>query len=250
MTIRLEARGLAKTFILHTQGGTRIPVLRRVDFFVRSGECVCIHGASGAGKSTLLRCLYGNYKPDGGQILVEHEGDVVDLVAAEPWDVLEIRRRTIGYVSQFLRVIPRVATLDLVAEPAILVGRPPHDAYASARTLLTRLRIPERLWGLAPATFSGGEQQRINIARVFNVDYPILLLDEPTASLDLRNRSTVVELIREARSRGTAIVGIFHDEDIRQAVADRLFHLEAAGGTGNDNGRPADALSGRKEAAA
>ncbi|BAB54662.1 phosphonate C-P lyase system protein PhnL [Mesorhizobium japonicum] len=231
MTIRLHAKGLTKTFTLHTQGGIVLPVFDNIDLTVKSGECVCLHGPSGAGKSTLLRSLYANYKPDEGKILVEHMGETVDLLAAEPWEVVEIRRSTIGYVSQFLRVIPRVGALDVVAEPVIAKGMPAKDARALATTLLTRLRIPERLWSLAPATFSGGEQQRVNIARGFIVDYPVLLLDEPTASLDASNRATVVDLINEAKSRGAAIVGIFHDEEVRETVADRLFEVGSQGTT-------------------
>jgi alpha-D-ribose 1-methylphosphonate 5-triphosphate synthase subunit PhnL len=221
----LQAVGLSKTFTLHTQGGIVLPVFEGINLDVGAGECVCLNGPSGAGKSTLLRSLYANYKPDSGQIFVDHLGQRVDLLAAAPWEVVEIRRRTIGFVSQFLRVIPRVATLDVVAEPATATGKSKHDAQEVARSLLTRLRIPERLWSLAPATFSGGEQQRVNIARGFVVDYPVLLLDEPTASLDAANRQTVVELIIEAKRRGTAIVGIFHDEEVRDAVADRLFEI-------------------------
>ncbi|RWD43454.1 phosphonate C-P lyase system protein PhnL [Mesorhizobium sp.] len=225
MTIRLHAKELAKTFTLHTQGGIVLPVFDNIELAVNSGECVCLHGPSGAGKSTLLRSLYANYKPDAGKVLVQHMGCTVDLLAADPWEVVEIRRRTIGYVSQFLRVIPRVGALDVVAEPAIANGMQSDNAKTLAQTLLTRLRIPERLWSLAPATFSGGEQQRVNIARGFIVDYPVLLLDEPTASLDAANRATVVDLINEAKSRGAAIVGIFHDAEVREAVADRLFEI-------------------------
>ncbi|PSH62155.1 phosphonate C-P lyase system protein PhnL [Phyllobacterium sophorae] len=225
MTIRLHAKGLTKTFTLHTQGGIVLPVFDDVELTVKAGECVCLHGPSGAGKSTLLRSLYANYKPDAGQILVKHLGQTVDLLAAEPWEVVEIRRSTIGYVSQFLRVIPRVGALNVVTEPAIANGMPAAEATAKAQELLMRLHIPQRLWSLAPATFSGGEQQRVNIARGFIVDYPVLLLDEPTASLDAANRATVVDLINEAKSRGIAIVGIFHDEEVREAVADRLFEI-------------------------
>ncbi|QGX80695.1 phosphonate C-P lyase system protein PhnL [Mesorhizobium japonicum R7A] len=219
----LRAVGLAKTFTLHAQGGIVLPVFDNIELTVNAGECVCLVGPSGAGKSTLLRSLYANYKPDAGKILVVHRNETVDLLAAEPWEVVEIRRSAIGYVSQFLRVIPRVPALDVVAGPAIAKGIPADQAKALSKTLLTRLNIPERLWPLAPATFSGGEQQRVNIARGFVVDYPIILLDEPTASLDAANRATVVDLITEAKARGAAIVGIFHDEEVRRAVADRLF---------------------------
>jgi len=225
MTVMIEVEGLGKSFTLHTQGGVRIPVFADLSLRVQSGECVCLHGPSGAGKSTLLRSLCANYKPDAGRILVRHAGEMIDLVTAEPWRVVEMRRHTIGYVSQFLRVIPRVPTLDIVADPAKVLGRTAEAAEARGRDLLIRLNIPERLWRLAPATFSGGEQQRVNIARSFAVDYPILLLDEPTASLDAANRQVVIALIREAKARGAAIVGIFHDAEVREAVADRLFEV-------------------------
>ncbi|MET4121251.1 alpha-D-ribose 1-methylphosphonate 5-triphosphate synthase subunit PhnL [Bradyrhizobium sp. JR1.5] len=225
MTILLSVGGLCKTFTLHTQGGAEIAVFDDVSLEVRAGECVCLHGPSGAGKSTLLRSLYANYKPDAGHVVVQHGDDSIDLVDAEPWEVIEVRRRTIGYVSQFLRVIPRVATIDIVTEPAIAIGIPADASHAKAEALLARLNITKRLWSLAPATFSGGEQQRVNIARGFMVNYPVLLLDEPTASLDGANRQSVVELINEAKARGAAIVGIFHDEEVREAVADRLFKV-------------------------
>ncbi|UCI31734.1 phosphonate C-P lyase system protein PhnL [Mesorhizobium sp. B4-1-4] len=225
MATVISARGLSKTFTLHTEGGTVLPVFSDVSLDVAAGECVCLHGPSGAGKSTLLRSLYANYKLDAGEIVFDHEEGPIDLAKAEPWEIIELRRRTVGYVSQFLRVIPRVPTLDVVAENAIAIGMSVEEAHSKAARLLTRLRIPERLWSLAPATFSGGEQQRVNIARGFIIDYPILLLDEPTASLDAANRATVIALINEAKACGSAVVGIFHDEEVRNAVADRLFEV-------------------------
>lgn len=227
-TAMLQARGLAKHFVLHNQGGVRIDVFDNVDLAAHRGECVILAGPSGAGKSTLLRSLYANYKPQSGSICVRHGEAWVDLCAAQPYQILEIRRDTVGYVSQFLRVIPRVPTMDLVTEPLIGQGIAEPVARDRAATLLTRLRIPEPLWSLPPATFSGGEQQRVNIAMTFVQDYPILLLDEPTASLDKDNRQTVVELIGEATARGAAIVGIFHDADVRAAVGTRSFDLTEA----------------------
>jgi alpha-D-ribose 1-methylphosphonate 5-triphosphate synthase subunit PhnL len=225
MSDMISVTGLTKDFVLHTQGGAHIPVFAALDLSVSAGQCVCLHGPSGSGKSTLLRSLYANYKPSAGHIRVVHQGEIVDLTEAEPWQIVEVRRHSVGYVSQFLRVIPRVPALSVVAEPAKLVGVPDSEAEHRARTLLTRLNIPERLWSLAPATFSGGEQQRVNIARGFAVDYPILLLDEPTASLDADNRRVVIDLILEAKAKGVAIVGIFHDAEVREAVADRLFEV-------------------------
>lgn len=228
----LRTEGLSKSFTLHLQGGTHIPVLGNVDLAVNAGECIALWGPSGAGKSTLMRCLYGNYGAGAGRILLRHRGEDLDLVTADPRAVIEARRETLGYVSQFLRVIPRVATRDIVAEPMIARGMPKEEALARATALLLRLNLPERLHALPPATFSGGEQQRVNLARGFAPGYPVLLLDEPTASLDATNRAIVISLINEAKAKGTAIVGIFHDAEVREAVADRLFdvlpHQDAA----------------------
>lgn len=227
MSPLIDVRGLDKSFRLHTQGGLVIPVLRGLDLTVAAGECVVLAGPSGAGKSTLLRCLYGNYKPQAGAIRIRHDGQAVDIVTAHHRTILDMRRRTIGYVSQFLRVVPRVPALDIVAEPLRRIGTPVDTARARARELLGRLAIPERLWSLAPQTFSGGEQQRINIARGFAVDYPVLLLDEPTSALDAENRARVAGLIGDATRRGAAIVGIFHDEEFAAEVSTRRFDIAA-----------------------
>ena len=225
MTEQLRAIDLHKVFTLHNRGGVRLPVLRGVDFAVEAGECVVLSGPSGVGKSTLLRALYGNYLLQRGHILVRHDGAVVDIANASPPVVLDVRRRTMAFVSQFLRVIPRVATLDLVMEPLRRIGVAEKPARRRAEALLERLSIPRHLWTLPPATFSGGEQQRVNIARGLIVERPILLLDEPTAALDAGNRVAVVELIAKARRRGAAIVGIFHDEAVREAVATRTVEM-------------------------
>ena len=222
----IEVKGLAKRFTLHTQGGVKIPVFCDLDITVNKGKCVALYGPSGSGKSSLLRCLYANYLPQKGSIMVRHQDSWVDMASAKPHQVLEVRKYTMGYVSQFLRVIPRVPALDIVADPLADLTGERECARKKARTLLTHLRIPRRLFDLAPATFSGGEQQRVNIARGFIVEYPIMLLDEPTASLDAENRKTVVELILQAKERGTAIVGIFHDDEVREAVADEVFYVE------------------------
>ena len=225
MSWALRAEGLGKTFTLHLQGGVSLPVLRGLDLEVAAGECVALAGPSGAGKSTLMRCLYGNYGAEAGRILLRHRGAVADLVTADPRLMREIRRDTLGHVSQFLRVIPRVPAIEIVAEPLIARGLPRDAALARAEALLARLNLPARLHHLPPATFSGGEQQRVNLARGFAPDYPILLLDEPTASLDAANREVVIGLIAEAKARGAAIIGIFHDAEVRGRVADRLFDV-------------------------
>ena len=222
-----KVSGLGKSFVMHAQGGLAIDVLRDVALAVSAGECLALVGPSGAGKSTLLRSLYGNYRADAGSIRVHHEGAWTELVRAEPRTVLDVRRRTMGFVSQFLRVIPRVATVDVVAEPLLRLGADPAEARDRAEFLLSLLNIPQRLWQLPPATFSGGEQQRVNIARSLVVDYPILLLDEPTASLDAGNRDRVVELIAQRRDAGSALVGIFHDLGVRELLANRVFEVSS-----------------------
>ncbi len=222
----LRAEGLAKSFTLHLRGGVSIPVLRGVGLTVAAGECVALSGPSGAGKSTLMRLLHGNYGADAGSILVRRaDGAVTDLASASPREVVALRRDTVGHVSQFLRVIPRVPAVEVVAGPLLARGVARAKALARAGTLLARLNLPERLHALPPATFSGGEQQRVNVARGFAADYPLLLLDEPTASLDARNGDVVVALIAEAKSCGAAIVGIFHDAAVRERVADRAFEV-------------------------
>lgn len=221
----IVVEGLAKTFTLHLQGGVRLPVLRDLSLVVRSGECVALVGPSGAGKSTLLRALYGTYLPQGGRILVRHHGDMIDIACADPRQILALRRDTVGYVSQFLRVIPRVSARAIVAEPLVHRGESEQAASRAADAMLARLNLPERLWHLPPATFSGGEQQRVNLARGFIAPYPIMLIDEPTASLDPLNADIALSLIEEARVRGAAIVGIFHDPAVRRRVATREFAL-------------------------
>ncbi|MCV2881506.1 phosphonate C-P lyase system protein PhnL [Actibacterium sp. XHP0104] len=217
----IELSNVSKTFTLHNQGSAVIEVLRGVNLRVAPGECIALTGASGAGKSTLMRMIYGNYRAQSGVIRV---GDI-DLTRAEPRDIIRIRRRQLGYVSQFLRVVPRVPTLDVVAEPLRAVGVGQDEARATARALLTRLNIPQGLWPLSPTTFSGGEQQRVNIARGFAHPYPAMLLDEPTASLDAANREVVLGLIEAAKARGAAIIGIFHDEAARARVCDREVNV-------------------------
>jgi alpha-D-ribose 1-methylphosphonate 5-triphosphate synthase subunit PhnL len=202
-----------------------LPVVRGVSFHVEPGECVVLSGPSGSGKSSILKMIFGNYRCDGGRIGIRHQGAQIDLAKAEPRQTLSVRRTTIGYVSQFLRAVPRVATTDVVAEPMIAGGMARAEAHERAGHLLRRLNIPERLWALPPSTFSGGEQQRVNIARGFISDLPILLLDEPTASLDAANRAVVVDLIAQKKHRGVAMVAIVHDDEVRRLIADRVVDV-------------------------
>ncbi|MBE0453652.1 MAG: phosphonate C-P lyase system protein PhnL [Roseovarius sp.] len=219
----IAVEGAAKSFMLHNQGGAVIAVMAGARLRVAPGECVALTGRSGAGKSTLMRMIYGNYRTNAGRIVVGG----CDVACAAPRDIIALRREVLGYVSQFLRVVPRVPTVEVVAEPLLVLGVARDEARVRAEALLARLNIPERLWSLSPTTFSGGEQQRVNIARGFAHDYPALLLDEPTASLDAENREAVLRLIEEAKARGAAILGIFHDEGARTRVCDREVDVTA-----------------------
>ena len=223
----LSVSGLAKGFTMHLQGGIRLPVVDNVALTVQRGECVVLGGPSGAGKSSLLKMVYGNYAVDAGSIEVLHAGLIIDIAKADPRQIIEVRRRTVGYVSQFLSVIPRVSALDLVADVAKSWGTDAEIANREAAELLARLNIPERFWALPPATFSGGEQQRVNIARGFMGKHPLLLLDEPTASLDAMNRKVVLDLINIKKAEGVGMLGIFHDPETREAVADRIVDVTA-----------------------
>lgn len=227
MATPLVVSEVFKSFIVHLRDGIKLPVVNDVSFSVAGGECVVLGGPSGIGKSSILKMLYGNYAVDAGQILVNHREKIVDIAAADPRTIIEVRRHTMGYVSQFLRTVPRVAAVDVVAEPLVARGIDAAEAKDRAVELLARLNLPRELWSLPPATFSGGEQQRVNIARGFITSHRILLLDEPTASLDATNRRVVIEMIAAKKAEGVAMLGIFHDEEVREAVADRILDVSA-----------------------
>ncbi|NEQ44761.1 MAG: phosphonate C-P lyase system protein PhnL [Leptolyngbya sp. SIOISBB] len=221
----LVAENLHKCFVLHHQGGAQLPVLQGVSLALATGSCIALGGPSGSGKSTFMRSLYANYRIDQGNIWVKHQGQWLNLPTLAPHELIAVRQQTLGYVSQFLRVIPRVPALEVAAEPLMDLGTDPDLARDTVKKLFQRLQLPERLWQLSPTTFSGGEKQRVNIARTFAVNYPILLLDEPTSALDAANREVVMQLIEERKAQGCAIVGIFHDEEVRQRVCDRTLNF-------------------------
>lgn len=227
MATPLVVSEVCKSFTMHLRDGIRLPVVSNVSFSVAAGECVVLGGPSGIGKSSILKMLFGNYAVDGGQILVSRDDSIIDIATADPRTILEVRRQSMGYVSQFLRTVPRVSAVDIVAEPLFARSVPMDEARARACDLLSALNLPQALWQLPPATFSGGEQQRVNIARGFITDHKILLLDEPTASLDAQNRAVVVDMIRRKKREGVAMLGIFHDEEVREAVADRIIDVSA-----------------------
>ena len=223
----LYAAGINKSFTLYNQGGINLPVLENVSLQVKAGECIALTGVSGSGKSTLIKAIYGNYGVDAGEIWIKHNNYWVDLAQLQPHEVIEVRQRTVGYVSQFLRVIPRVPALDVAAESLLELGIDINTAYNRIKELFSLLNLPERLWQLSPTTFSGGEKQRVNIARALAVNYPIYLLDEPTSALDATNRQAVVELLETKKQKGCALIGIFHDEEVRDTLCTREIVFES-----------------------
>ena len=218
----IQIKNLNKSFQLYNQNNTNINVFKNINFRVNKGEVVALTGNSGTGKSTLLKLIYGSYVISKGDVLISD----INIKKSSPRDILKLRKNKLGYVSQFLRVVPRVPTIDVVIEPLLEIGCEKKIALKKAQEILERLNIPKNLWNLSPLTFSGGEQQRVNIARGFIHNYPYLLLDEPTASLDQNNKNVVLDLIEKAKINGSAIIGIFHDETARNKVATREVNLE------------------------
>jgi alpha-D-ribose 1-methylphosphonate 5-triphosphate synthase subunit PhnL len=224
----LQVENLSKTFILHTQGGKRIEALENISFNLVEGEILGLAGKSGAGKSSLMKCLYRTYVPTTGRILFRKNGTgYTDLATASEHEILQIRRQALRYCSQFLQVIPRVPATEVVAESLLSIGVGRAEALAEAEKLLKTLQLPRDLWDAYPATFSGGEQQRINMARALISRARLLLVDEPTASLDAASKEIMIQMLLNMKSSGIAIILISHDEQTLARLADRRLYLEA-----------------------
>ncbi|RZV06348.1 alpha-D-ribose 1-methylphosphonate 5-triphosphate synthase subunit PhnL [Natrinema hispanicum] len=227
MTV-LTVNGLSKTFDMHVLGEKQVVGLDDVSFEVDDGEFLAIVGESGSGKSSLLKCIYRTYQPTSGHVVFHDADGDVDLAACPERDIIELRDDAIGYTSQFLDEIPRVPAVDVVARPLREQGVPIDQARETAESLLSRLNLPDELWDAYPATFSGGERQRINLAQAIAPKPRLLLLDEPTSALDPETRAAAIELLREFLDDGTTVVGVFHNRDVIEAVADRVVVLEDA----------------------
>ena len=225
MTV-LSVDGLEKTFDMHVLGDTQVVGLDGVSFDVREGEFLAVVGESGSGKSSLLKCLYRTYDPTAGSVVYHGPDGDVDLASCGDRAVMDLRGDTIGYTSQFLDEIPRVPAVDVVARPLVEQGMPTEAARERARTLLGALHVPEELWEAYPATFSGGERQRVNLAQAIAPRPALLLLDEPTSALDPETRQAAIDLLAEYLGPETTVVGVFHDTDVVEAVADRVVVLD------------------------
>jgi alpha-D-ribose 1-methylphosphonate 5-triphosphate synthase subunit PhnL len=226
MRVLLSVRGLHKSFVLHVLGGRQLLGFKDVSFDVARGAFVAIVGASGSGKSSVLKCLYRTYVPDAGSaVYARADGAQVDVVTALDDVMLDLRAREIGYVSQFLHPTPRVKAIDLAARPLVRRGVVTESAYAIVIELFERLRLPRELWDGYPALFSGGEQQRVNLARALATQPRLLLLDEPTSALDETLQADVVQLLSDARGAGTTMIGVLHDSRLVRSLADAVITM-------------------------
>ena len=226
MPMILEVENLHKDFTLHILGGKTIRALDSVSFDLNEGEILGLTGKSGAGKSTLMKCIHRTYLSSGGRIAMHTSRGEVDLATASEHEVLTVRKSEMTYCSQFLQAIPRVPAVEVVSEGLIQRGCSSAEAFTTAKECFDRLGLPEELWDAYPATFSGGEQQRVNIARAIVSKPRFLLVDEPTASLDLKTKDSVIDMLLELKAAGTSIIVITHDEHTLARMADRCLHLE------------------------
>lgn len=223
---KLKVEDLEKSFTLHNRGSIRVHGFRDVNFTIDTGQLLAISGVSGAGKSSILKTIYRTYLPDGGKVLFyRRDGSEVDIGSCPESRILDLRRREIGFVTQFLKILPRVSAIDAVAHPLIEIGNSEKEARDLAGQLLSRLGIREELFNLSPLTFSGGEQQRVNIARGIIAPKELILLDEPTASLDEKSSDIVLELLADLKTRGISMIAIFHDQRKIDRIADRQLHI-------------------------
>ena len=205
-----------------------VTLFRDLSFSVHPGEFLGIIGQSGIGKSSILKCIYRTYLPTGGKIFFESSAyGRLDLAQVSERQISLLRKGEISYVSQFLKVIPRVSAMDTVAERLLIAGCGQEEACRRAGELLEALRIPSSLWAAYPATFSGGEQQRVNLARAFIACPRLLILDEPTASLDSKSKESVLALLLDMKMKGTAMIGVFHDLEMMRLVADKTLDLNS-----------------------
>ncbi|CAH2402361.1 phosphonate C-P lyase system protein PhnL [Mesorhizobium escarrei] len=222
----LRVEGLTKQFKMHHLKRTLF-AFDNIDFELREGEFILLKGENGAGKSTLLRTLYRSYLPRGGHAYYHTREGVIDLASAADVDIAVLRRREIGFVTQFLNARPRVAAEEVVAEPLRLAGTYHAEALVEARRWLGAFGVKKQLWAAYPSTFSGGEQQKVNLARALILPQRLLLLDEPTASLDRDARNALVERLTQLKASGVAMIGVFHHPEDVTGLIDQEIALKA-----------------------
>ena len=220
----LRVEGLSKTFRMYHLD-SMLHAFAGISFDLHEGEFLLLKGRNGAGKSTLLRTLWRSYLPVAGHIWYQSKLGPIDLARAADVDIALLRRQEIGFVTQFLNARPRVAAQDIVAEPLRLAGYAPDEALEQARHWLGEFGVRPELWRAYPSTFSGGEQQKVNLARALILPQRLLLLDEPTASLDIGARSALVRRLADLKAGGVAIIGVFHHPGDVADLIDREIDL-------------------------
>ncbi|WP_375722584.1 phosphonate C-P lyase system protein PhnL [Arcobacter sp. KX21116] len=224
---KLKIRNLHKEFTVHTRGGLKINGYHDINFELNKGEFLSLYGPSGLGKSSVLKALYRTYTTTSGEILFNYEdGSSLDIAKASESEILHLRKEHLGYVSQFLQVLPRISAVDIVAQPLIEKGESEDSAKDKAKEMLSFLNIKEELFDISPLTFSGGEQQRVNIAKGIIAPKSVLLLDEPTASLDKANTNKVIDKLLEIKKDGVTMIGIFHDMDCMKRISDKIYDMK------------------------
>lgn len=222
----IELQGLQKAFTTHHLNQTMTAV-EDVSFGLEKGKFLGIVGKSGSGKSTIIKCIYRTYLPQNGQIYYDSEAfGKIDLVTASEREIIHLRKNEIGYVSQFLSVMPRTTTLELVEQSLLETGADEKTATMRAKEALRHFDIAEALWDSYPNTFSGGEKLRLNIARATVKNPRLLLLDEPTASLDNESKQKVREVIQKLKAGGTTLLGIFHDLEFMEGLCDYTYQMQ------------------------
>jgi alpha-D-ribose 1-methylphosphonate 5-triphosphate synthase subunit PhnL len=222
----LEVNNLSKVFELHILNDKKLGALKDINFTMKEGEIIGLTGKSGSGKSSLMKCIYRTYLATSGEILYNSAAGMMDLVKADDHRIIELRKNEITYCSQFLSVIPRVPAVDVVCETLFRIGKNKDESRQQAKEMLESLGLPAELWDAYPVTFSGGEQQRINVARAIIARPRFLLIDEPTASLDQKTKDVVIDLILDLKKSGTSVLCISHDEYALDRMTDRRIDLK------------------------
>lgn len=220
----LQVSNYAKQFTIHHLE-RHIPVLGELSFTLNEGEFLLVRGPNGVGKSTLLRCLYRSYRPSAGKAIYNSEHGAIDLARAADVDMTFLRRTELGFVTQFLRPRPRATALELVAEPLAAIGQSKESAEKAASKLLETFGLKSALWSAYPTTFSGGEQQKVNLARALIRPRRLLLLDEPTASLDKETRGALADRLAELKAEGVAMIAVLHHPEDVSGLVDNELHL-------------------------
>ncbi|MDI3477710.1 MAG: alpha-D-ribose 1-methylphosphonate 5-triphosphate synthase subunit PhnL [Epulopiscium sp.] len=225
----IKIENLSKFFELHNLG-KYIKACQNISFTLHEGEFIGITGKSGSGKSTILKCIYRTYLPKGGCIWYRSKlYGVINLAKASDRQIIHLRKKEIGYVSQFLNVMPRTTAREIVQKAVLDIGYDIDYAKEEAENMLSHFELDQELWDTYPNTFSGGEKLRLNIASAMVKKPRLLLLDEPTASLDNESKKLVKVLLEKLKAKGTSMIGIFHDLEFMEGVCDREFNMK----TGN-----------------